>query len=572
MNRKKICIISGEVKGDYNDDYVLGAESRANELEYQTVAFSMLSQGTIDTNKEECIYSYINFDEYEGVIFNEHSFSAHKHLARSIETQIKKHCKVPVVTLGTSSVSEDCFVLDSMRDFETLTEHLIIVHGCRRIYFLGGNKSDRGRRIQGFKNAVITHGLGEECISLYGGYWTDCAEKLARDIASGDVEIPEAVVCVTDIVAFALIKALFRQGIRVPEDIRVCGYNAHPCAFNSLISVTTFPARAKECGAKAMNRLYELITGKKEAMKMRPAYSIITGKSCGCGTQSPANLRFRLAEAEKEEQQEIYYRNGKLEEAIMEARSVEQMRDVVREREYLLPDMKLLSINLLNNQGEIWCQYMTGSIVTGGADKVQKEKLFPGNGMAPDNINNYHAVPLVYNSVSYGYVIIGYTEPVIYDKHLRRFCHSLALWCRVSENRSLQETEITEVQTTIPNDEEKSGKSSASMSLDVVFGKKDSMMHKIKTENVLYFESLEKKVYAFTKNGSYEVNQKLFEIEAACADKRFMRISKSIVLNLERISSVKMEEDRSCKVLLTPNMSVRVSRAYIKEFRQQIGM
>ena len=74
MNRKKICIISGEMKGDYNDDYMLGAESRANELEYQTVTFSMLSRGTVDTNKEECIYSYINFDEYAGVIFNEHSF------------------------------------------------------------------------------------------------------------------------------------------------------------------------------------------------------------------------------------------------------------------------------------------------------------------------------------------------------------------------------------------------------------------------------------------------------------------------------------------------------------------
>ena len=56
----------------------------------------------------------------------------------------------------------------------------------------------------------------------------------------------------------------------------------------------------------------------KLLLKKIPSYSIITGKSCGCGTQSPANLKFRLAEAQMKETQEMYFRNGKLEEAIME--------------------------------------------------------------------------------------------------------------------------------------------------------------------------------------------------------------------------------------------------------------
>lgn len=573
MNRKKICVICGEMKGDYNDDYVLGVESRANRLGYQTVTFSLLCEGTVDTNKEECIYSYINFEEYAGVIFDEHSFSSFKHVARSLEIQIKKRCKVPVVTIGDSDVSDDCFRLDSMRDFEAITDHLIVVHGCKRIYCLGGVKADKSRRIQGFKNAIIDHGLhDEECMALYGGYWVDCAEKLARDIASGEIEIPEAVVCVTDIVAFALIKALFRQGIRVPEDIRVCGYNAHPCAFNNLISITTFPVKAKECGAKAMNRLHELITGKKETMRMRPASSIITGKSCGCGTQSPANLKFRLQEAEKEAQHEMYFRNGKLEEAIMDAKTVEQMRDIVHDREYLIPNRNLLAVNLLNSEGEIWCQYMSGNIVTGGAELVKSGKLFPEGNMPPDTINNYHVVPLVYNGVNYGYVTVGYIEPLVYDKHLRSFCHCLSLWCKVIESGMTEVSNMAEQVSNISNQEMISIKKPVTQNADVVFGKKNNLIHKVKLENVLYFEAMDKKVYAITKNEKYEVNQKLFEIEEFCADKRFMRISKSVVLNLDRIDSVKLEEDRSCKVFLSPQLSVRVSRAYIKEFRLQIGI
>lgn len=576
MKRRKICIICGEMKGDYNDDYVIGIEKQANELEYQTVTFSMLCEGTVDTNKEESVYSYINFDEYDGVVFNEHSFSAHKHLARSMENQIRKRCKVPVVTIGISEVFQECFIPDSMRDFEALTDHMVIVHGCKRIYCLGGVKADKNRRIQGFKNSVIKNGLREEeCIALYGGHWTDCAEKLAQDIASGDIEIPEAVVCVTDIVAFALIKALFRQGIRVPEDVRVCGYNAHPCAFNNLISITTFPAKIKESGAKAMNRLHELITGNSAAVKIQPSSSIITGRSCGCGTQSPANLRFRLTEAEKEEEQEMYYRNGKLEEAIMEATTMAMMRDVIRDRQYLIPNIKMMSVNLLEQDGRVWCQYMTGNIVTGGAEPVEEGKLFPENSALPNSVNNYHVVPLVYNGVNYGYIMVGYREPLVYDKHLKRFGHCLALWCKVIGRNIEGDFKVNRVSGDVQNTGKKGTENAKPVSInnsDTVFGKKNNLIHKIKIEQILYFESLEKQVFAVTKSGEYTVNLRLFEVEKKYADKKFMRISKSVVINMERIESVKMEEDRSCKVFFNPQMSVRVSRTYLKEFRARIGM
>lgn len=576
MERRKICIICGEMKGDYNDDYVIGVEQHANELEYQTVTFSMLCEGTADTNKEESVYSYINFEEYDGVVFVERSFAAHKHLARSVETLIRNKCNVPVVTIGTSTISRDCFKQDNAQDFEVLTDHLIVVHGCKRIYCLGGAKTDKNRRIQGFIQSVNKHGLSEEeCLSLYGGYWSDCAEKLAADIASGDIEMPEAVVCITDIVALALIKALFRQGIRVPEDVRVCGYDAHPCAFNSLISVTTFPVKTKECGAKAMNRLHELITGKMEVVKMRPFGSIITGQSCGCGTQSPANLRFRLAEAEKEELQEMYYLNGRLEETIMEATTMPMMRDVIRDREYLIPNIKMLSINLLEPDGRVWCQYMSGNIVSGGAEPVEVGKLFSKNSVPPDTVHNFHVVPIVYNGVNYGYAMVGYREPLVYNKHLKRFCHSLALWCRVVRRNAQEVPDISKDHNLIretAKEEEVVIDTNLQKGSDSVFGKKDNMIHKIKIEQILYFESLEKHVFAITKAGEYEVSQRLFELENMYSDKKFMRISKSVVINLDRIESVKLEEDRSCKVFFSPRMSIRVSRTYLKDFRTRIGM
>ncbi len=570
MIHKNICIINGEMKEDYSDGYIIGAEKRANELGYRTAVFSMMCSGMVDTNNEETVYSYINFEEYDGVLFVEHSFSAHKHVARGVEALLKEKCSIPVVTIGTSDVSEDCFALDSMNDFEALTDHLIVVHGCTRIYCLGGNKNHNNRRVDGFEKSILKHGLNpEECMAFYGGYWTDCAEKLAKDIACGNVEMPEAIVCITDIVALALIKALFNQGIRVPEDIRVCGYNAHPSAFNNLISITTFPVNTKGCGAAAMNRLHELICGEEVPLKQVPSYSIITGKSCGCGSQSPANLRFRLAEAEKDEHQNIYFRNSRLEELLVEAGSVSEMAAILKDKEYLIPDGELLSLNLLDTDGIPVCRYLTNSIVGGGGVKAEDRRLFPKEITLPDHVHNYHVVPIVYAGVNYGYMIAGYGDALVHNKYFKRFCRCVALGCRVLFGAERQEG-VRNPQRMNPQrmlEEESATKSS-----DTVFGKKNNVMHRLNIEQVLYFEAQDKHVYAVTKNGQYEVNQRLFEIEEMFADKGFMRVSKSVVLHTDKVAGVKTEEDRSCLAYFSSQSYARVSRSYVKEFRRKMGM
>ncbi len=565
MLHKNICIINGEMKEDYSDGYIIGAEKRANELGYRTTVFSMMCSGMVDTNNEECVYSYINFDDYDGVLFVEHSFSAHKHIARSVEGLLKEKCGVPVVSIGNSDVSEDCFALDSMSDFEAITDHLIVVHGCTRIYCLGGNRENNNRRVDGFEKSILKHGLNpEECVALYGGYWTECAEKLAKDIACGNVEMPEAIVCITDIVALALIKALFNQGIRVPEDIRVCGYNAHPSAFNNLISITTFPVNTKGCGAEAMNRLHELICGEKVQLRQIPSYSIITGKSCGCGSQSPSNLRFRLAEAEKDEQQNVCFRNSRLEELFVESGSVNELAAIIKGNEYLIPDSELLSVNLLDGEGTPVCRYLTNSIVSGDGVRVEERALFPPKASLPDNVCNYHVLPIVYAGVNYGYLIAGYEEALVHNKYLKRFCRSLALGCRVLFGSERQESvrDVSRVSL-----EEPVAKAS-----DTVFGKKNNVMHRLSVEQILYFEAREKRVYAVTKSGQYEVNQRLFEIEEVFSNRGFLRVSKSVVLHTEKVVGVKMEEDRSCLAYFSSQMFARVSRAYVKEFRREMGM
>ena len=150
----KICIITSDFRGDYNDDFVIGCEKEANYLGYHTDIFSMLQLSELYSNDEENVYSLINYENYSGVIYIARNFSRHKQVRNIIEDQLINNCHVPIITIGRWKHSE-CVEPNSSNAFEALTTHLIKDHNCQTIYFLGGEASDNyGMRHIGFKNAI----------------------------------------------------------------------------------------------------------------------------------------------------------------------------------------------------------------------------------------------------------------------------------------------------------------------------------------------------------------------------------------------------------------------------------
>jgi len=57
-------------------------------------------------------------------------------------------------------------------------------------------------------------------------------------------------------------------------------------------------------------------------------------------------------------------------------------------------------------------------------------------------------------------------------------------------------------------------------------------------ENVYYFEAIDEKVFAYTGEKVYEIKSRLYEVEKAYSAHRFVRCSKSVVVNLMLIASI----------------------------------
>ena len=70
-------------------------------------------------------------------------------------------------------------------------------------------------------------------------------------------------------------------------------------------------------------------------------------------------------------------------------------------------------------------------------------------------------------------------------------------------------------------------------------GTADDRQYEIAVSDVFYIESVDNKTFIYTKNKVYETRQKLYELEEILKEKRFLRVSKSTLLNLMKVSAIK---------------------------------
>lgn len=99
-------------------------------------------------------------------------------------------------------------------------------------------------------------------------------------------------------------------------------------------------------------------------------------------------------------------------------------------------------------------------------------------------------------------------------------------------------------------------------------GNGDSVV--VELSAVLYFESVEKKVFAYTASQVLETNYRLYELEEKCPPGSFYRISKTTLVNIRQIRLVRPEEGRRLKIQLQNGEWILISRLYAKAFKKQL--
>lgn len=239
-------------------------------------------------NAEKNIFKLILSESFDGFLYDRNSFHDDE-TKQHIDNLLTRSGK-PVMLLDSNDhKSFENTPVDDCDAFETITDHLIDVHGFRKIYCITGPKNNyiSEERLNGYMNSMKKHKLSfDKSFFRYGDFWTEAAKDFAHQIISGSVERPEAIVCGNDVMAISMTKTLMSNGIKVPEDIAVTGCDASTEGYQFSPSITSYRRPNFQLGAESLRRLYRIITGKICKKVPNENGALRLGASCGC-TESP---------------------------------------------------------------------------------------------------------------------------------------------------------------------------------------------------------------------------------------------------------------------------------------------
>ncbi|MDE7446429.1 MAG: LytTR family transcriptional regulator DNA-binding domain-containing protein [Lachnospiraceae bacterium] len=89
---------------------------------------------------------------------------------------------------------------------------------------------------------------------------------------------------------------------------------------------------------------------------------------------------------------------------------------------------------------------------------------------------------------------------------------------------------------------------------------------------VIYLESVDRKTFVYTGENVYESSLKLYELEQQLDECGFFRASKSCLVQLKYIKSLKADINRRIRVTLENGEQIIVSRQYAEELKKKLGV
>lgn len=194
--------------------------------------------------------------------------------------------KMPIVLLDCYSdeLNVDSVLINNSQGAFLATSHLI-QQGHKKIGYLKSKSriSNFSERSDGYLKALRRHGLAAD--PPYVIELSPTAEQGYRDMKAALEAQPElagAYFADNDIIAAAALRALTEQGIRVPEDISIIGFDDMPICQFTEPRLSTMDVPKKKLGALAVSRLVEKLRNQDSSVvKIALSASLVRRDSVG---------------------------------------------------------------------------------------------------------------------------------------------------------------------------------------------------------------------------------------------------------------------------------------------------
>ncbi len=239
--------LKGDISSDFLSDLLSGVEVMCKKNDYNLL---------LSFNDDESELKSFFERKVDGIIL------LLSNLTKEDIALIEKH-KIPTVILFDKIDSDDiisvCF--DDYKAGYLATEYFI-KSGHKRIMHITGSDINicSKERQKGYLQAMSDNNFEHSLMSSNFSYESGCIA--ANEIVNME-EMPTAIFCVGDLVAFGVMDVLRREGIKVPEDISIIGFDSGNATSQTYCPLTSIYNPVKEIGRIGTEALLNKINGVK---------------------------------------------------------------------------------------------------------------------------------------------------------------------------------------------------------------------------------------------------------------------------------------------------------------------
>ena len=228
-----------------------------------------------DYNKEIEYLDLFRQNRVDGVIFLATVFT-------DVHRSLLKKMHIPVVITGQEYKGFSCVCHDDFGAAYALTE-LMLHKGAVRPAYIGVTDDDKAAgeaRHKGFLKALADNDISlDKHNSVTSEFNIDSGYSCAKKIFSGR-EHPDCIFCATDNIAAGAILYCRENGIKIPEDVMICGVGDSKIGAITAVSLTSARLHYKTAGIEAAQMLLNSIGRASNVPKiMKLDYEIVERES-----------------------------------------------------------------------------------------------------------------------------------------------------------------------------------------------------------------------------------------------------------------------------------------------------
>lgn len=232
------------------------------------------------------------YEQFDGMIVIPDTYDS-EFVRDAMLENVKKRCHCPVVSIRSKTEDFYNIIIDNDTAMEGMVRHFIVDHKLTKIAFLNGPKEhqDAIMRYKSFVNVMNEYNIPINERWVYNGdFWKNHGDEYRDYFLEGDKsEWPEAIVCANDYMAIALCGACLENGIKVPEDILISGFDNIPDSKACYPPITTVSISSEMFAIKAFDVIESVAAGAYTPHDTYVDTINIYRKSCGCNDTDSLN-------------------------------------------------------------------------------------------------------------------------------------------------------------------------------------------------------------------------------------------------------------------------------------------